>query len=228
MPELVIMYDLIIKATDDTNKEITQTFKFAGIQNDYPVYLYTKKLDTINIDINTSKQIPLQAQLGSDYDDNDEYTKYGDVNTEYELISQPSNGSIELKDDGTYWYTPNIDYNGKDNFKYKAVMPKQNYMGQTRDALNKFNLEEVMVNLQVGPEVRIDCSVDYKAYIDCGNACDPTDMSCTSSCDLLFEKYQNCTVSCEEACDEDDQECKNACYPPSDDNILDDNTMPVM
>ncbi|GLX70291.1 tandem-95 repeat protein [Paenibacillus glycanilyticus] len=38
----------------------------------------------------------------------------------YSVVAQPTNGSVTLKQDGTYTYTPNADYNGLDSFTYKV------------------------------------------------------------------------------------------------------------
>jgi|GEM_PF-6131431 len=43
----------------------------------------------------------------------------GDTLT-YSLVNGPQHGTISFNSDGTYTYTPNADYNGGDNFTYKA------------------------------------------------------------------------------------------------------------
>ncbi|SHF19446.1 gliding motility-associated C-terminal domain-containing protein, partial [Mariniphaga anaerophila] len=56
--------------------------------------------------------------MTNDYDpDGDDLT----VSTE--LISNPENGTVELRADGSYTYTPNSGFTGKDSFEYQVCDP---------------------------------------------------------------------------------------------------------
>jgi uncharacterized protein (TIGR02145 family) len=44
----------------------------------------------------------------------------GDTNFTFHKVSDPSNGSVTIETNGTFTYTPNLNYNGSDSFSYKV------------------------------------------------------------------------------------------------------------
>ncbi|MGR3808400.1 tandem-95 repeat protein [Pasteurella testudinis] len=61
----------------------------------------------------TEEDKELKGQLPTATDkDNDDVT--------YSVVTQPTNGTVDIKTDGTYTYTPKADFNGEDSFTYKV------------------------------------------------------------------------------------------------------------
>ncbi len=58
-------------------------------------------------------------------------------------LTQPAHGSIQFKADGSFIYTPNKDYNGTDQFSYKACDPSG-------------NCDDAMVTLIIEPLVTVN------------------------------------------------------------------------
>jgi VCBS repeat-containing protein len=92
---------------------------------------------TVNVTVNTANDAPvandvsfttLEDQILSgtsvlSNDDDSHSGAPGENNTPLtaQLVSGASNGSLVLNTDGTFSYTPNIDFNGSDSFTYQAI-----------------------------------------------------------------------------------------------------------
>lgn len=64
-------------------------------------------------DVNTELTVPAPGVLANDTDPN------GDPLTA-QLVTGPSNGTLELNPDGSFTYNPNLDFTGTDTFTYQA------------------------------------------------------------------------------------------------------------
>ncbi len=62
----------------------------------------------------TNENTPVNGNLST----ND--TPSGDGGNTWSLITPPTNGNVILNPDGTYTYTPNLNFNGADTFTYKV------------------------------------------------------------------------------------------------------------
>src|SRR5204863_412426 len=86
----------------------TVTITVAAI-NDAPV--------AVNDSYNTTEDTPLTIAapgvLGNDTDED------GDTLTSI-VVSQPTHGAVTLNTNGSFTYTPALNYNGSDSFTYKA------------------------------------------------------------------------------------------------------------
>ena len=96
-------YTVEVTATDSTGLTNSDTFIWT-INNPAPV---------ANDDFETT---PEDTTISSTVVTNDNDLD-GDTLT-YTLLSGPANGSVALNPDGTYSYTPNLDFNGTDTFTY--------------------------------------------------------------------------------------------------------------
>jgi VCBS repeat-containing protein len=81
--------------------------------NDAPVSDPSVAADTYTTLEGTVLNVPAPGVLANDTDvDGDPLTSI--------LVSGPSNGSLTFNADGSFSYTPNVNYNGPDSFTYKA------------------------------------------------------------------------------------------------------------
>jgi PKD repeat protein len=68
--------------------------------------------DAYNMDEDATLNVPVPGVLGNDID--------VDGNTVAILVDDVSHGTLALSPDGSFTYSPQADYNGTDNFTYKA------------------------------------------------------------------------------------------------------------
>ena len=78
-----------------------------------PVYAEDCEPVAENLELNTYRNVSVGGKLSA-------YDPDGDV-TGFEITTQPVKGSIELKNDGSFVYTPHEDKRGRDYFGYKAM-----------------------------------------------------------------------------------------------------------
>src|SRR5205085_423177 len=98
------------KANDGTldSNTVTVTSTVNAI-NDAPVAV----ADSYSTNEDTALTVAAPGVLGNDTDvDNDPLTAA--------VVSNPAHGSLTLNADGSFTYTPNLNYNGPDSFTYKA------------------------------------------------------------------------------------------------------------
>ncbi len=62
-------------------------------------------------------ELNLDGVLDGNVSEND--TPSGDGGNVWSVVTQPANGTLLFNMDGTYTYTPNLDFNGTDGFTYK-------------------------------------------------------------------------------------------------------------
>lgn len=82
---------------------------------------------TVTIDVLPVEE-PQPVAVLDQYTTNEDEAVSGDVSTNdinldgyiYSVLSEPSNGTVIMNEDGTFTYTPNMDYNGFDEFVYQA------------------------------------------------------------------------------------------------------------
>jgi VCBS repeat-containing protein len=92
-----------------TNKESDYSSEVAITINTVPVAVN----ETYEVDQDTVLEIAAPGVLGNDTDaDNDNLTA--------ELVSEPTSGTLELNEDGSFTYTPDEGFTGEDSFIYKA------------------------------------------------------------------------------------------------------------
>ncbi len=98
------------KANDGSNNSNTATVTInVSNPNDSPV----AAADSYITDEDTALNIAAPGVLSNDTD--------GDANTlNAVLVSDVSNGTLDLDSDGSFDYTPNANFNGSDSFTYKA------------------------------------------------------------------------------------------------------------
>ena len=101
---------ITFRATDPGSLygENQATFTVTAV-NDAPVAVD----DAYNVDENTTLTVDAPGVLGNDSDPD------GDALTAV-LVDDVSNGTLTLNADGSFTYTPDADFNGTDNFTYKA------------------------------------------------------------------------------------------------------------
>jgi len=70
--------------------------------------------DKYQVDLNSTLTVPAPGVLGNDYDSD------GDT-LNATLVTGPQYGNLSLNSNGSFTYTPNTDFEGTDNFIYKAT-----------------------------------------------------------------------------------------------------------
>jgi hypothetical protein len=102
------------------------------------------------VDENTTLNVAAPGVLGNDSDaDNDPLTAV--------LVDDVSHGSLALNPDGSFDYTPALDYNGPDDFTYQA------YDGQDYSAVTPVTLT---VNSAAGPVLVLDIPTPTAVRMD--------------------------------------------------------------
>jgi VCBS repeat-containing protein len=97
------IYSVVVTATDANGLNVSQTFTL-NVSNPAPV--------TSGISATTAEDTPVNGTLiATDID--------GDALT-FTATQNPANGTLVLNSDGTYIYTPNVNYNGPDSFTYQV------------------------------------------------------------------------------------------------------------
>lgn len=92
-------------------------FMFAGLAE--PVFAEMSGPVAENLELVTYRGVSVGGSLSA-------YDPDGD-SLNFEITTSPVKGSIDLKDDGTFIYTPNEKKHGRDYFGYKAVDAAGNY-----------------------------------------------------------------------------------------------------
>ena len=71
--------------------------------------------DAVNDSYNTNEDVPVNGNASTNDGDPD-----GDATT-YAQVSNPANGTASMNPDGTFTYTPNLNFNGVDSFDYEVT-----------------------------------------------------------------------------------------------------------
>ncbi|GEM_PF-1474284 len=81
------------------------------------------------------------------------------------IEKRPSNGTIELTDEGKFIYTPKEGYVGDDSFKYKVVMHITNIYGEDPDGLvgEYFTITTVNINVNKKPTYILTVNYVYES-----------------------------------------------------------------
>ncbi len=109
----------------DENK--TATFSFlpygSSYEKDFVCTVYM--LDSLNFapesashSLSTLENIPVYAAVSAEDPDGDMLT--------YEVVTWPTEGTLDFSSDGSYCYTPNVGKTGEDRFSYVAIDPYGN------------------------------------------------------------------------------------------------------
>jgi N-acetylmuramoyl-L-alanine amidase len=102
-------YYVVTTHTKSFNWESNYSPEVAITINTVPVAVN----ETYEVDQDTVLEIAAPGVLGNDTDaDNDNLTA--------ELVSEPTSGTLELNEDGSFTYTPDEGFTGEDSFIYKA------------------------------------------------------------------------------------------------------------
>ena len=134
-------YYLKIKATDSTGNSSIQEFPFY-IQDDYNTVVtdaQAGEVADLEVQHNKLKSLPFNMTV----------TLTG-VYATYEIVQNPSNGTIEQYPDGTWWYLPNYNYTGSDSFTYRIASVGKDNNGN--EILS--NANEQTVTLTVLPKAQ--------------------------------------------------------------------------
>ena len=129
-------YYLKIKATDSAGNIAIQEFPFY-IQDGYDAVVsdaQTGEVTDLEVEYNKLKSLPFNMSA----------TLTG-VYATYEIVQNPSNGTIEQYPDGTWWYLPNYNYTGTDSFTYKIASVGQDNNGN--EILTDANEQTVTLNV---------------------------------------------------------------------------------
>ncbi len=96
----------LIYTVEDTGGATAEGGAFVVVTsvNDAPVAEDVKR--------NTDEDVAISGQVRAADVDND--------SLRYFIVKAPANGTVEMKDDGTYTYSPNLDYFGEDVFAFYA------------------------------------------------------------------------------------------------------------
>lgn len=92
-------------------------FMFAGLAQ--PVYAEGSAPVAENLELKTYRGVSVGGCLSA-------YDPEGDA-VSFEVTTEPVKGSLELKEDGSFIYTPGENKRGRDYFGYKAIDSQGNY-----------------------------------------------------------------------------------------------------
>jgi|688.fasta_scaffold02231_8 gliding motility-associated-like protein len=98
-------YTVCVGALCDNNTVVTITVTVSGSPNANDDFFNTNEDIALTSDVSVNDSEPDGSELS------------------FELTNGPTNGSIVFNPDGTFTYTPNINYNGADQFTYNACDP---------------------------------------------------------------------------------------------------------
>ncbi len=99
-------YAVVVTVNDGFGGTITDTFTWS-VTNPAP--------DAVNDSVSTSEDVAVSGDVSTNDSDPD-----GDTVT-FNQLTNPSDGSIVFNVDGTFIYTPDLDFTGVDSFDYEIV-----------------------------------------------------------------------------------------------------------
>ncbi|MBW8333868.1 MAG: tandem-95 repeat protein, partial [Prolixibacteraceae bacterium] len=131
---------------DDFNGTDTFVYKVCDIDGDCDQAMVTITVISVN-DVPVANDdlftVNVDGSLSDFVDENDIWS--GDGGNEYTLVTPPSNGSVFLNPDGSYTYTPNINFVGTDSFTYKLCDAD----GDCDDAKVTIEVEDMLLPNQI-------------------------------------------------------------------------------
>ncbi|MDP3913016.1 MAG: Ig-like domain-containing protein, partial [Bacteroidota bacterium] len=131
---------------DDFNGTDTFVYKVCDIDGDCDQAIVTITVISVN-DVPVANDdlanVNVDGSLSDFVDENDIWS--GDGGNEYTLVTPPSNGSVFLNPDGSYTYTPNINFVGTDSFTYKLCDAD----GDCDDAKVTIEVEDILLPNQI-------------------------------------------------------------------------------
>jgi gliding motility-associated-like protein len=131
---------------DDFNGTDTFVYKVCDIDGDCDQAMVTITVIPVN-DVPVANDdvatVNVDGSLSDFVDENDIWS--GDGGNEYTLVTPTSNGSVFLNPDGSYTYTPNINFVGTDSFTYKLCDAD----GDCDDAKVTIEVEDMLLPNQI-------------------------------------------------------------------------------
>ncbi|MEM7455250.1 MAG: Ig-like domain-containing protein [Planctomycetota bacterium] len=99
-------YSVTVTADDGNGGVVSDTFTWT-VANPAP--------DAVSDNVSTSEDIPVSGDVSTNDSDPD-----GDSVT-FNKLTDPANGIVVLNSDGTFTYTPDLNYSGIDSFTYEII-----------------------------------------------------------------------------------------------------------